>query len=123
MDEVEAFMKKAKTKLKHSEALYDIGGYADSVTLSYYAMFLSAKALLIKKGINPGKSHKGLIKKFNFNYVHKDTFEYSIYKYLANTQSLREDADYSAIDEIDEKIAKQKINQAKKFILESEKFI
>ena len=100
MDEVEAFMKKAKTKLKHSQALYDIGGYADSVTLSYYAMFLSAKALLIKKGVFPGKTHKGLIKKFNFDYVHNDNFEYAIYQYLANTQSLREEANYSAIDEL-----------------------
>ncbi|WP_323735878.1 hypothetical protein PXD04_08285 [Methanosphaera sp. ISO3-F5] len=46
-----------------------------------------------------------------------------MYKYLATSQSLKEEADYNVIDRIDERLAKQKINQAEKFIIESEKFI
>ena len=38
-----AFIGKAETKLKHSKALFEIEGYADSVSLSYYSMFLCAK--------------------------------------------------------------------------------
>ena len=48
-DEILAFIDKAETKLKHSKVLFEIKGYADSVSLSYYSMFLCAKALLIKK--------------------------------------------------------------------------
>ena len=95
----------------------------DSVTLSYYAMFLSAKTLLIKRKCKFGKTHQNLIKEFSRVYVHEDTFDYNIYKYLASTQYLREEVDYNPIDRIDERIAKQKINQAEKFIKESEKFI
>lgn len=123
MDEITALIIKAKNKLKNSKILYDNQGYADSVTLSYYAMFLSAKALLIKRNCNFGKTHQSLIQEFSRVYVHEDTFEYNIYKYLASTQSLREEADYNPIDRIDDRIAKQKIIQAEKFIKESEKFI
>lgn len=50
-DEILAFIDKAETKLKHSKVLFEIKGYADSVSLSYYSMFLCAKALLIKKNV------------------------------------------------------------------------
>ena len=63
-------------------------------------MFLCAKALLIKKECNAPKTHHGLIQLFSLKYVHEDEFRYNVYKYLANAQSDREDADYSAIDSI-----------------------
>ena len=91
--EVLAFIVKAETKLKHSKALFEIEGYADSVSLSYYSMFLCAKALLIKKECNVPKTHQGLIQLFSLKYVHEDEFRYNVYKYLANAQSDREDAE------------------------------
>ena len=48
-EEVIAFIVKVETKLKHSKALFEIEGYTDSVSLSYYSMFLCAKTSLIKK--------------------------------------------------------------------------
>ena len=68
LDESEAFIKKAKSKLTSSKALYEIEQYGDSVGRSYYAMFLSAKALLIKDGYNVN-SHKSLIGIFGREYV------------------------------------------------------
>ena len=41
-------------------------------------MFLAAKALLIKKGCNVGKTHVGLIKQFSLKYVKEDIFDYWI---------------------------------------------
>lgn len=55
--------------------MYKNKGYADSVTLSYYAMFLSAKALLIKRKCKIGKTHQSLIQEFSRVYVHEDTFD------------------------------------------------
>ena len=122
-EEILAFVDKAKVKLKHAKILYEIQGYSDCVTLSYYSMYLSAKALLLKKGVNIPKSHQELIKRFSLEYVHNDDFEYVVYKYLASTQTLREEADYSAFDSIDEKLAKQRIMQAEKFLKEAERFL
>lgn len=81
------------------------------------------QALLIKKDVNIPKSHQALIKRFSLEYVHKEDFEYIIYKYFVSTQTLREEADYSAFDSIDGNLAKQKIRQAEKFLKEAERFL
>lgn len=122
-EEVLAFIVKAETKLKHSKALFEIEGYADSVSLSYYSMFLCAKALLIKKECNVPKTHQGLIQLFSLKYVHEDEFKYNTYKYLANTQSEREIADYEAIDHITKEIANKIINESEEFLKETKTFL
>lgn len=121
--EVENFIKKAEDKLISSKILYDADQQATSVSASYYCMFLAAKALLIKKGCNVGKNHVGLIKQFSLKYVKEDIFDYNIYKFLAETQSIREEADYSDIDTITGSVALNKINQAELFLIESKKFL
>ena len=79
MDEIQEYYNKARTKFKHSKVLYEIEGYADSVSLSYYSMLLIAKALLLKKGIAP-KTHKGLIHVFSEEYVNKGEYTELIVK-------------------------------------------
>lgn len=122
-NEVENFIKKAEDKLISSKVLYDAEQYATSVSASYYCMFITAKALLIKKGCNVGKIHVGLIKQFSLKYVKEDSFDYDVYKFLAETQSLREEADYNDVDDITSSIAFNKINQAELFMDEAKKFL
>ena len=50
-------------------------------------------------------------------------FDRNIAKYLARAQSLREDADYDAVDGITESIAKLWINNAEEFMEESKRFL
>ncbi len=123
LDETEAFFDKSNKKLILAKTAYSMDDYSDAVSLSYYAMFLVAKALILKKGIKAPKTHAGLIHLFNSHYVKEDEFSYEKYKFLASTQSQRENADYDAIDEIDERIARKRIKQAEEFIKEAEKFI
>ena len=122
MSEVEDYMNKANDKLISAKALYDIGQYSTSVSACYYCMFNIAKALLIKKGFKP-KTHTGVISLFGQEYVLKNSFDRKISKYLSSTQSLREAADYDAIDDIDETIAHACINKAELFIEEAKKFL
>ena len=122
INEISALMKKANDKLISSKLLYDAGQYASSVSASYYIMFITAKALLISKN-SRSKSHNGLISEFGLHFVKDDEFSNEIFKYLSRTQSLREEADYDAFDDITESIAHLKINQAEEFIDESKKFI
>ncbi len=121
LSEIDDYMVKVNVKLNSSKKLFELGDYADSVSLSYYAMFLTAKALLIKKGIYP-KTHAGLISTFGKEYVREDDFNLSVYRYLARAQTLRETADYEAVDNITADIAVEKINQAEEFIDEAKKF-
>lgn len=122
LSEVDEFISKANDKLISSKILFDNQQYATSVRASYYCMFLTAKALLVKKG-HYTKSHEGLISTFGQVYVNQDDFDRKIAKYLARAQSLREDADYDAIDGITESIAKLWINNAEEFMKEAEKFL
>ena len=52
-----------------------------------------------------------------------DSFDRKVSKYLSSTQSLRETADYDAVDDIDEIIANDCINKAEEFMIEAEKFL
>lgn len=54
---------------------------------------------------------------FSLKYVYEDEFKYNVYKYLANSQLNREDADYEAIDEI----GYEKNHETEEFIKESKK--
>ena len=122
LSEADEFISKANDKLISSKILFDNQQYATSVSASYYCMFLTAKALLVKKGYFT-KSHEGLISTFGQVYVNQGDFNRKIAKYLARAQSLREDADYDAVDGITESIAKLWINNAEEFMKEAEKFL
>ena len=122
MSETEQLTNKSFNKLTSSKTLYEIGQYSDSASLSYYSMFLMAKALLNKKGFS-AKTHEGTINLFNLKYVHEDTFNKDIYVNFAAAQSKREDADYNAIDYITKEIAEELISQAEEFLNEAEKFL
>ena len=76
LSEVDEFISKANDKLISSKILFDNHQYATSVSAAYYCMFLTAKALLIKKEHYP-KSHEGLISLFGQVYVNQGNFDRS----------------------------------------------
>ena len=110
-------------KLLSANSSYELGDYSSAVSLSYYAMFLIAKDLVLKKGVKPPKTHNGLIYLFKIHYVEDEDCSYEKYVYFADTQSQCEDADYDAFDEINERIARKRIRQAEEFIKEGERFL
>ena len=123
LDETHAFITKSKKKLISAHSAHNLGDYSSAVSLSYYSMFLVAKALISKKTIKAPKTHNGLIYLFKLHFVEQDNFSYEKFVYLADTQSDHEDADYDAFDELDERISRKRIKQAEEFIKEAEKFI
>ena len=62
-----------------------------------------------------------MIKLFSLKWVREGDFKYNVYKYLANTQSDRQHADYDALDLINETIAEKRIHQAEEFINETKR--
>jgi uncharacterized protein (UPF0332 family) len=122
LGEIEKLTNKSYSKLESCKILYENGKYSDSASLAYYSMFLMAKALLKKKEID-AKTHEGTINLFNLKYVHEDYFDKKIYAYFASAQSKREDADYNAVDYINQEIAEDLISQTEEFLIEAEKFL
>ncbi|MBR1610239.1 MAG: HEPN domain-containing protein, partial [Methanobrevibacter sp.] len=69
MDETQAFFNKSKKKLLSAHSSYELEDYSSAVSLSYYSMFLVAKALILKKGVKAPKTHTGLINLFKVHYI------------------------------------------------------
>ncbi|WP_292888921.1 HEPN domain-containing protein [Methanobrevibacter sp. UBA212] len=70
-----------KSQLISSKMLYEGGQYRDSVTMSYYAMYSSALALLLKKSISP-KTHEGTLRPLAKEYVKIGLLSKETYGYL-----------------------------------------
>ena len=73
LDKVKNAINVGKSQLISSKILFDGGQYRDSVTMSYYAMYSSALALLLKKDISP-KTHEGTLRQLAKEYVKEGLF-------------------------------------------------
>jgi hypothetical protein len=70
-----------KSQLISSKMLFEGGQYRDSVTMSYYAIYSSALALLLEKSISP-KTHKGTLRQLAKEYVKTGLLSKESYGYL-----------------------------------------
>lgn len=78
-EEIQAGLNKIHEKLESSEILFKSRHFGDSVSISYYVMHISVKLLLALKGIEP-RTHTSLMRVFSKEYVHKNDFDYEIFK-------------------------------------------
>ena len=91
MDNPQDAINVGKSQLISSKMLFEGGQYRDSVTLSYYAMYSSDLALLLKKGISP-KTHEGTIRQLAKEYVKKGLLSKESYGYLYDARETRNDS-------------------------------
>lgn len=122
MDNLEIIFKKTIETLKAAEVTFANGFYETSINRSYYAVFYAANALLMKKGIKT-KTHKGIVKKFNLEYIHNDNFDKDLGRILSKLQKERIKADYDFYLKPTENKAKKDLNDARRFIEECKKFL
>ena len=115
-------LKKAKGKLKSVMSLYENGYYEDSISRSYYAMLLAARAILVTKGLQ-SKTHSGTITLFFQHFVKEKLFPEDISKFLSKGKRIRENVDYGDFTIITDEDANEEIKNAKKFINEAEYLI
>jgi uncharacterized protein (UPF0332 family) len=115
MEEIDTIFKRALELLKVSESNFSNEFYPDSINRSYYAAFYAVKALLLKKGITT-KTHSGTIRQFNFEYVHKGTFDIEISKFFSKLEEDRRNADYDISYKITKNKAMKDLKNAKCFI-------
>ena len=114
-DLVKYRMDKAKENLDSANILLNDGKINKSITCSYYAMFFAAKAVLATKEIDR-KTHKGVIIKFNEEFIKTDEIPKEYSKMLGTAKSDREEAEYADFIEYNEEEAKIQYNYACKFV-------
>jgi uncharacterized protein (UPF0332 family) len=84
---------RAQDELKSAKVLQDNELYFKSVASSYYAVYHTAKAALLLKGVVP-QSHEGVERMFSLYYVKTNEIEVDIGKIIGRLMKLREEADY-----------------------------
>lgn len=119
MDNPKDAINVGKSQLISSKMLYEGGQYRDSVTMSYYAMYSSALALLLKKSISP-KTHEGTLRQLAKEYVKTGLLSKETYGYLYDARETRNDSSYGYSKTFTEEDAEELILQAEKFINEVE---
>ena len=93
LDNVREAFNVGKEQLISSKILFEGGQYRDSVTLSYYAMYSSALALLLKNNISP-KTHEGTLRQLAKEYVKEGLLSKEAYDYLYDGRTLRNKSSY-----------------------------
>ena len=122
MDKVEEALNVGKSQLISRRILFDNGQYRDSITLSYYAMYSSALALLLKKDISP-KTHDGTLRQLGKEYVKEGLLSRESYRYIYDARSIRNKSSYDYSMNFTEELAEELILNAEKFISEVESIL
>lgn len=122
LDEIDYYIQNAIENLESSIALYKLKKYRNSLSLSYYSMFMVAKGLLILKGFTT-KSHDGVKRGFSKEYVKSGVFDKKYYDELSKSETLRIKADYDVTITFDEKTAKERIDVATDFLNKAKDYL
>jgi len=93
MKEVESLIKRAMKYLKSARILLEDGDCESSVSRAYYAMFYSAEAMLLTKGLS-FSSHRGVISAFGEHFIKTGIFPKEMGKELNRAFEKRQLGDY-----------------------------
>lgn len=110
----------SQEKLDSAKILFSNKKYKDSVSRSYYAMFIAARALLAIKGLDSAK-HSGIISLFNQHFVKEEIVAGICGKILAEAKGMREESDYGDFVIVSPEEAQSQIENAEVFINEIKK--
>lgn len=113
-------LEQADESLDSALILFEHKKYRPSVSRSYYAMFYSVQALLIRKKFITSK-HSGAISIFNREFVKKNIFDREFSQWLQEAFDLRQRADYREMFTVSSKRAKTVLENARLFVEEIKK--
>ncbi len=108
-------LQKAKDTLVQADALYNIQQYIGVVNRGYYAMFYSASAILLTKGLGTSK-HYGVISLLDREFVKNGEVDPVWSKNLRNAFNLRSWSDYDEQAVITKEQAETLLNDARNFV-------
>jgi hypothetical protein len=113
---------RAKESLLAAKILLENSLFADCVSRSYYAVLHSAKTALYINGVE-SKTHEGVRRMFGLHLVKTGKIEKEFADILTEEQEDRIISDYEVDMEIGEETAKQRFNEAVRFVERIERYI
>ena len=117
-----AHLRKARRSFQAPERLLKDGLYEDSVSRAYYAMFHAAKACLANENLFP-KTHSGVISEFGRVFVIPGKVDEKLGQALSEAKEEREDSDYEAFVEVEEREAGKILADAADLLEKSEAIV
>jgi len=115
MSQIHALIEKALRYLRSAELLIHDGDYDSAVSRSYYAMFYSAEAALLKKKMT-FTSHKAVISAFGQYFVKTGIFDKQMGRDLNIIFGERQLGDYESNFSISEDNARHALESAQGFV-------
>jgi uncharacterized protein (UPF0332 family) len=117
MSQTEAtlYLKRAKLALAQSKDNLDLDYYDVAISRAYYAMFYSATALLLTKGISRSK-HSGVYSAFGQHFVKPGLIESEYGRMLVNAFNVRLDSDYEVTPSLSRGLAEDVLRDAERFV-------
>ena len=115
-------LEKAKESLSAAEILSEEELYDFSASRSYYAMFYTAEALLLTKGLS-FSSHQGVISWFGKEFIKTKIFPPKLREHLAQAFDLRQLGDYGMPHSIPGEQAQELIRDSREFIATIEEYL
>ena len=114
-EEVLLHIQRAEDCIKDAELLLSADRNFAAVGRGYYAMFHSATAALLHKGIKR-HSHQGIISSFGREFIKTGQVESKFHKHLTEAFDLRQESDYQPTADITQEQANKVVERAKEFI-------
>ncbi|MEW6607065.1 MAG: HEPN domain-containing protein [bacterium] len=111
-----------KKALHAAKVLMKESLFEDCVSRAYYAVLHAAKAALSLAGVE-SDTHNGVRRMFGLHLVKTEKIEKEFAKILTREQEDREIGDYEVGIEIEEDIARERIEEAEKFVHRIEQYI
>ena len=108
-------IKRAEEELEVAKILQKKEFYYKSIVSAYYAVYHSAKSLLLLKGVDP-KTHEGVERMFGMYYIKTGEFDIKIGKTIGRLRKMREEADYYPEIPFDYEDSKEAITLAQDFL-------
>lgn len=118
--EQERKLKFAEERLSSAKLLLENGCLEDAISRAYYAMFHSAKALLIEKDSSP-KTHAGTASELG--QLYREELGKDMTRDFSRIQEKRERADYGELTEISDKETRKTIETASEFLSKSHEIL
>jgi uncharacterized protein (UPF0332 family) len=115
-------LNRAKKALRAAKVLIKEDLLEDCVSRAYYAVLHAARATLSLAGVETD-THNGVRKMFSLHLVKTGKIEKEFAKILTREQEDRETGDYEVSIEIEEDIARERVEEAEKFVRRIEQYI
>jgi len=115
MSQIQALIEKARRYLRSADLLIQDGDYDSAVSRSYYAMFYSAEAVLLRRKMT-FTSHKAVISAFGQYFVKTGIFDKQLGRDLNIIFGERQLGDYESNSSISEDNARHAFERARGFV-------